>query len=78
MTEIRIPHGVTSVGEWTFSECSALKQILIPDTVTQMGEKVFALFPNVVILSEYSSAPVGWHRKWNDDHLPVLWNQTLT
>lgn len=78
LTEIQIPRGVTSVGEWAFCECSALKQIRIPDTVTQMGESVFALSPNVMILCGHSAAPAGWHRKWNDNHRPVLWNQPLT
>ena len=37
-----IPDGVTSIGEWTFGDCSALTQITIGNGVTSIGNSAFA------------------------------------
>lgn len=36
-----IPNGVTSIGEYAFSECEELTSITIPNTVTSIGEEAF-------------------------------------
>ncbi len=38
---ITIPHGVTQIGAWTFSECSDLYRADIPPTVCQFGSGTF-------------------------------------
>ena len=37
LTKIKIPEGVTEIGEWAFSGCTSLTSIRIPDGVTEIG-----------------------------------------
>lgn len=42
-----LSEGVTSIGDYAFSQCSNLKSITIPDTVTSIGEGAFSLCENL-------------------------------
>jgi hypothetical protein len=37
----KIPDGVTSIGEYAFSDCSSLTSIKMPDSVTSIGSYAF-------------------------------------
>lgn len=40
-TEIAIPDGTTSIGNWVFFGCSCLTNVSIPDSVTSIGDSAF-------------------------------------
>ena len=40
-TSITIPSGVTSIGDYAFSNCSALTSVTIPSSVTSIGGQAF-------------------------------------
>ena len=40
-TSYAIPNGVTSIGRWSFNDCSSLTSITIPDGVTSIGDDAF-------------------------------------
>lgn len=42
LDEIVIPDSVTSIGTWTFFDCSGLTSVTIPDSVTSIGKHAFA------------------------------------
>ena len=42
VTEVVIPDGVTSIGNWAFSGCKSLTKIKIPDSVTSIGNSAFS------------------------------------
>ena len=42
VTTYIIPDGVTSIGEWVFSNCDSLTEVTIPNSVTSIGEWVFS------------------------------------
>ena len=42
VTELVIPNGVTSIGDYAFHGCSSLTSITIPNSVTSIGYKVFS------------------------------------
>ena len=41
LTEYTIPNGITTIGEWVFSDCSSLTSVTIPDCVTTIGYRAF-------------------------------------
>ena len=41
ITDLVIPDGVTSIGKWSFTNCSSLTSITIPDSVTEIGSSAF-------------------------------------
>ena len=41
VTEVVIPDGVTSIGDWAFSYCESLSSITIPDSVESIGDSAF-------------------------------------
>ena len=41
VTEVVIPDGVTSIGNWAFIGCSSLTSVTIPDSVTSIGDSAF-------------------------------------
>ena len=41
LTNLVIPQGVTSIGNYAFSGCSGLTSVTIPNSVTSMGDHVF-------------------------------------
>ena len=42
ITHITIPDGVTTIGFWAFSDCSALQSIDIPNSVTTIEKYAFS------------------------------------
>lgn len=42
VTEIKISDGITKVGKNAFCECVAAKSVVLPESVTETGEKAFA------------------------------------
>ena len=42
ITELIIPNGVTSIGNYAFYSCTLLTSVVIPDSVTSIGEGAFA------------------------------------
>ena len=41
VTSVKIPSGVTSIGQGAFRECTSLASITIPDSVTSIGDNAF-------------------------------------
>ena len=41
ITKITIPNTITSIGEYTFSDCTSLTSITIPNSVTSIGDEAF-------------------------------------
>ena len=39
--DIELPKGLTSIGAWTFSNCTLLKSISIPDNIEEIGTRTF-------------------------------------
>lgn len=42
-TDLTIPDGVTSIGQYAFWDCQSLKSVWIPDSVTHIGSQAFDL-----------------------------------
>ena len=42
VTSIKVPDGVTSIGDYAFSGCSRLVSVRLPDGVTEMGTQAFS------------------------------------
>lgn len=66
LTNVIIEEGVSSIGNWAFSSCN-ISEITIPETVANMGEKVF--YDNtgitVHVPFEEDKQPSTWVENWN-------------
>ena len=40
-TEVVIPEGVASIGDYAFADCSSLTEVVIPERVTSIGSYTF-------------------------------------
>ena len=62
-----------AIGDFAFSECSALSSIVIPESVTAIGYCAFYACSSLTIFCQAQSKPSGWHEDWNLSHCPVVW-----
>ncbi len=47
ITSIKVPDGVTSVGDYAFSNCSRLVNVQLPEGVTKLGTQAFSYCPRL-------------------------------
>ena len=57
VTELVIPEGVTSIGEWAFSGCSSLTAITLPESVTSIGNWAFANCHSLISITCEATTP---------------------
>ena len=58
ITDLVIPFGVTSIGDYAFSECSSLTSVTIPEGVTSIGD--FAFYDCSSLTSVHTSNLAAW------------------
>ena len=70
-TEVTIPDGVTSIGDWAFARCDGLTSVTIPDSVTEIGMYSFYGCDSLIDTTTIPGACLvdGWAVFWasNDD-----------
>ena len=64
---------VTAIGEYAFTNSTALTRIIIPSSITTVGESAFSGCDNLTIYCEAESQPSGWDSDWNPDSCLVYW-----
>ncbi len=61
-----------------FSYCSGLRKIVIPASVTSIGEFAFYGCTELTIYCRAKEKPSGWADNWSDDNRRVDWGYTDT
>ncbi len=56
-----------------FYNCGNITTIIIPSTVTSVGEKVFQNCSSLSICCTAEEQPTGWNSNWNPSNRPVTW-----
>ena len=57
--------GIRKIGLCAFSGCTALTEIVIPETVSSLGEWVFFNCTNLkTVYSETRAKPASWNKDW--------------
>lgn len=74
LTEINLPSQVAIIGAYSFSGCTRLREITIPNGTKQVKEGAFEDCVALVIRCEQPTKPEDWSDKWNIDNCPVVWD----
>ena len=72
LANIIISGEITTIGHNAFHGCP-ITSIIIPKSVTSIGEYAFAYCSNLTIYCEADSKPSGWSNRWNWTDCPVVW-----
>ena len=79
MTTLVLGSGLESIGEGAFYACNALTTVIVPDSVTALGNHAFYHSDgHLVILCEAESKPAGWSEYFDDKggsntYVDVVW-----
>ncbi len=57
LVSVKLPSTLTTIDRGVFYECSSLKEIIIPEGVTQMGDFVFLRAPKLTDVYNYAPVP---------------------
>ena len=78
INSVIINNGVTSIGEYSFYECTALTSIIIPNSVTSIGGHAFHGCTNLSNINLPNSVSmVGSFAFRECDNLPPLYNDSI-
>lgn len=78
LSKINIPNGLTTIDDYAFWDCN-LDTIILPASVTKLGYHPFHGCLDIVIYSELTKKPSGWHMLWDELNYqppgtPVVWD----
>ena len=62
------------IAEGAFEGCTALDYIVIPESVTYLGPRVFTQCEGITIYCERTEPLSGWDYNWNDEGNPVVYD----
>ena len=71
-TELNIPYGITEIYSNTFLGCTSIKNVIVPDSVTQMGFSAFQGFENL----ESITLPFVGQRKDRNPYLGYIFGSS--
>jgi hypothetical protein len=75
LTDITIPDGVTSIGDYAFSSCTSLTDITIPNGVTSIGDYAFSRCTSLTdITIPNSVTSIGNWAFWGCGNLTIYGN----
>lgn len=75
LTELVLPEGVVSIGNYAFTGCSSLTLAIISESVTAVGDHAFAGCTSLTVHAGPISIPSGWSATWNPAECPVVWGR---
>lgn len=74
---VTINNNCKVIGDYALRNFDNLTSIVIPNSVTSIGERAFSGCDSLTIYCEAESAPSGWSWSWNSSNRPVVWGHTI-
>ena len=76
LSKVEFKEGSTieKIGAFAFKGCSALEEIIIPDSVKNIGTCAFLDCNMLLIKAERANIPNGWENGWNTANRPIIYN----
>ena len=57
VTNLTLPNGVTTIGDWAYNNCIHSTSVTIPGTVTRVGFSLAYCDPSTAVIFPYCNAP---------------------
>ena len=73
LIDIVFSAGLNSIGVESFNSCYSLENIIIPESVTSIGNNAFYDCSSLTIKCEAKENSVEWSTYWNSSNCPVIW-----
>ncbi len=73
LTDITFSAGLNRIGVESFNSCYSLENIIIPESVTSIGNNAFYDCSSLTIKCEAKENSVEWSTYWNSSNCPVIW-----
>ncbi len=64
VSKVTLPESLNKMGKYAFAQCTDLKDIYIPESVTEIGVAVFAGIDGLIINCATENKPEGWDDEW--------------
>jgi hypothetical protein len=75
LTNITIPDGCTTIRQFAFSGCTKLNVVVIPPSLSNMGNGAFHLSDDLTVRIEQEKRPEGWDESWCDSNTNIEWTE---
>jgi hypothetical protein len=71
-----LQNGVTTIEDYAIQSNNALLSIMIPISVTSIGNSALYGCMSLTIYASTTEKPTGWNSNWNSSARPIVWGYT--
>lgn len=74
LISVTLPDNLQTIGAEAFKDCKALQDVVIPESVTSVGQSAFTPSNGSTLFAQTEALPEGWDNVWYVGSCSVVWN----